>query len=282
MEPRRLSPRTILVMRLRPILVGLLLPLVCFSILSASLLASRATAETVQTLPQPQDYVSDFAHVLSDATIERLDQISSRLDHGAANAQIAIVTVHNLNGDDAPDFANRLEERWKVGRKGSDRGILMLISVDDHKYWIEVGYGLEGILPDGKVGDIGRAMVPSLKSGNYDQAALTGVTQIAGVIDADSGTQSADSADQQAATQPQRHPLSLAGLILRIVLVLLVLGFLGSRGLLGLFLGMMMGGGFGGGFGGGGWGDGGGSGGGSGFGGFGGGESGGGGAGGSW
>lgn len=264
-------------MRLRPILAGLLLPLACAFLL----LASRATAETVQTLPQPQDYVSDFAHVLSDPTIERLDQICSSLDHGAANAQIAIVTVHNMNGDDAPDFANRLEERWKVGRKGSDRGILMLLSVEDHKYWIEVGYGLEGILPDGKVGDIGRAMVPSLKSGNFDQAALTGVSQIAGVIDADSGAQNADSADQPTATPPHRHPLSLAGLILRIVLVLLVLGFLGSRGLLGLFLGMMMGGGFGGG----GWGGGGGGfggGGDSGFGGFGGGESGGGGAGGSW
>jgi uncharacterized protein len=260
-------------MRLRPILAAILLPLVCAVLLQAS----RATAETVQTLPQPQDYVSDFAHVLSDTTIERLDQICSSLDHGAANAQIAIVTVHNLNGDDAPDFANRLEERWKVGRKGSDRGILMLLSVEDHKYWIEVGYGLEGILPDGKVGDIGRAMVPYMKSGNFDQAALTGVSQIAGVIDTDSGAQSANSADQQASTQAQRHSLSPLGLILRIVLVLLVLGFLGSRGLLGLFLGMMMGGGFGGG---GGWG--GGGGGDSGFGGFGGGESGGGGAGGSW
>jgi uncharacterized protein len=49
------------------------------------------------------------------------------------------------------------------GRKGSDRGVLVLLAVDDHKYRIEVGYGLEGILPDGKVGDIGREMVPDLR-----------------------------------------------------------------------------------------------------------------------
>ncbi len=279
MEPRCHAPRTILVMRLRSIFAGLMLPLACLVLL----LACKATAETVESLPQPQDYVSDFAHVLSDATIERLDQICSRLDHGGANAQIAVVTVHNMNGDDAADFANRLEERWKVGPKGSDRGILMLLSVDDHKYWIEVGYGLEGILPDGKTGDIGRAMVPYLKSGNYDDAVLTAVSQIASVIHADSGTADSATSDQQdasAAAHRHRHSVSPIGLLIRIVLILGVLVFLGSRGILGLFLGMMMGGGFGGGgFGGGGFGGGGGD---SGFGGFGGGQSGGGGAGGGW
>ena len=243
---------------------------------------SFARAETVQQLPQPQDYVSDFAHVLSVSTVESLDRICSGLDHGSANAQIAVVTVQNLGGDDAADFANRLEERWKVGGKGSDRGVLMLISVADHKYWIEIGYGLEGILPDGKVGDIGRAMVPYLRTSDYDAAVLTGVEQIAQVISGYAAglanTQDSEQADQAAVRR--RHAISPIGLLLRILFVLLILGFLGSRGLFGLFLGMMLGGGFGGGLGGGGWGSGGG--GDSGFGGFGGGESGGGGAGGSW
>ena len=67
-----------------------------------------------------------------------------------------------LNGEDSAHYANQLEDHWKMGNKGDNRFALVLLAVDDHKYRIEVGYGLEGILPDGKVGDIGRAMVPDL------------------------------------------------------------------------------------------------------------------------
>jgi uncharacterized protein len=255
--------------------------------LSLALAFSALTgySERVEDLPKPTNYVSDFAHVLSPETVPRLDRLCSQLDHGKTNAQIAVVIVNNLDGDDKADFGNRLEEKWKVGKKGSDRGILMLISVQDHHYWTEVGYGLEGILPDGKVGDIGRAMLPHLRQHDFDGAVTIGVTQIANVIAADAKVSLADSApipeDQQAQIPPQRHHGSPIGLIFRIVLIVLVLLFFGARGLFGFGLGWMFGGGGRGGWGGGG--GGGNSGGGdSGFGGFGGGESGGGGAGGDW
>ena len=247
--------------------------------------AVTGLAERVEDLPKPTDYVSDFAHVLSPYTVAQLDSLCSQLDHSKTNAQVAIVTVHNLNGDDKADFANRLEEKWKVGKKGSDRGILMLISVDDHHYWIEVGYGLEGILPDAKVGDIGRLMVPRLRAQDYDGAVSTGLVQIANVIAADAKVTLDVNPDQSAdqmpvRRQPARHA-SAGSLIFRIIIIVLVLAFFGIRGLFGFGLGMSLGGGGrGGGWGGGG--GGGGSGGGGGFGGFGGGESGGGGAGGDW
>jgi uncharacterized protein len=72
-----------------------------------------------------------------------------------------------------------------MGRKGSDRGVLVLLAVDDHKYRIEPGYGLEGILPDGKVGDIGREMVPDLRANDYDGAVTLAVDEVAQVIAAD-------------------------------------------------------------------------------------------------
>ena len=106
-----------------------------------------AGAEVVKDLPQPTDYVSDFAHVLSPDATARLDAICSQLDHSAANSQVAVVTVKNLDGDDAADYANNLEDKFKMGKKGSDRGVLVLLAVDDHKYRIDVGDGLEGILP---------------------------------------------------------------------------------------------------------------------------------------
>jgi uncharacterized protein len=260
-------------------------------VLSLTLAFSALTSysERVEDLPKPTNYVSDFAHVLSPQTVARLDRLCGQLDHSATNAQVAVVIVKNLDGDDKADFANRLEEKWKVGKKGSDRGILMLISVEDHHYWTEVGYGLEGILPDAKVGDVGRMMLPHLRQHDYDGAVTVGLTQIANVIATDAKVPLSDSAPGPGAERmpipQQRHHGSSIGLIFRVVLILLVLLFFGARGLFGFGLGWLFGGGGRGGWGGGGGfggGGGGGSGGDSGFGGFGGGESGGGGAGGDY
>ena len=125
-----------------------------------SIFVTSAVAESIHDLPKPTDYVSDDAHVLSSDAIALLDRMCGELDHSQANAQVAILTVHSLDGDDAADYANQVEDLWRMGKKGSDRGVLILLAVGEHKYRIDVGYGLEGILPDGKLGDIGRAMVP--------------------------------------------------------------------------------------------------------------------------
>lgn len=260
-----------------------------FCLVPAFLSVSFARGEDVKNLPKPTDYVSDFAHVLSPQAIGELDAICSQLDHTKANAQLAIVTVHNLNGDDAADFADDLETKWKMGKKGSDRGALLLLAVDDHKYRIEVGYGLEGILNDAKIGDIGRAMVPYLRARQYDGAVMLAVGQIAQVIASDSGV----TLEQQAQPPPVRHR-GQSGFPVQMIFFLIIFLFFGGFSLLRflLFLGLFgnrwrggpwMGGGFGGGgWGGGGFGGGGGDGGGGGFGGFGGGSFGGGGAGGDW
>jgi uncharacterized protein len=246
-------------------------------------LAVSARAQAVASLPQPTDYVNDFAHVLSPEAITRLDSICAQLDHSQANAQIAVVTVHDLNGDDAADYADQLETKWKMGRKGSDRGALVLLAVADHKYRIEVGYGLEGILPDGKVGDIGREMVPDLRAGDYDGAVSLAVGEVAQVIAADANVTLENQPAPDSAPAPRRLPAGIRALQVIFVaafIILFLLRLLGGFGLFGLWgLGLISGtgrgrGGYGGGFGGGG--------GGGGFGGFGGGGFGGGGAGGSW
>jgi uncharacterized protein len=255
-------------------------------------LAVPAHAQSVASLPQPTDYVSDFAHVLSPEAVTRLDSICQQLDHTAANAKIAVVTVHDLNGDDAADFATQLEDHWKMGDKdkasGQNRYAMVLLAVADHKYRIEVGYGLEGILPDGKTGDIGRDMVPDLKAGDYDGAVTTAVGEVAQVIANDAHVTLDNAPAPADEPVPQQHSTgsnALGGIIVAIFVLLFLFRILGSFGLFGLWgLSLFSGGGRGGGgFGGGGFG-GGGGGGGGGFGGFGGGGGGfgGGGAGGSW
>ena len=139
-------------------------------------------AEAVKSLPKPTDYVNDYAYVLSPEGATRLDRICVKLNHSQANAQFAIVTIHTLDGDDAADYASQLEDRWKIGRKGSNRGVLVLLAVDDHQWRIDVGYGLEGILNDAKVGDIGRSMIPYLRAKDYNNAVLLAVGQLAQII----------------------------------------------------------------------------------------------------
>jgi len=247
------------------------------------------SAEKVSDLPQPTDYVSDFAHVLSPEAIARVDAVCAELDHSQANAQIAVVTVKTLDGEDTAEWSHELFSKWKLGGAtgaGKDRGLLVLLAIDDHKRFIEVGYGLEGILNDAKVGDIGRAMVPQLQANDYDGAVTQAVGAVAQVIADDAKV---TLTDQPVAEQPvpQHHSSGLGWIKLVIILIVILLYFfrvLGSWGLFGLWGMGLFGGGRGMGGGGGGWGGGGGGGGGGGFGGFGGGGGGfgGGGAGGSW
>ena len=188
-----------------------------------SFLPVPSHAEPVASLPQPTDYVSDFAHVLSPQAIARLDSICEQLDHSQANAQVAVVTVHDLNGDDAADYANQLEDHWKMGNKGDNRYAMVLLAVADHKYRIEVGYGLEGILPDGKTGDIGREMVPDLKAGDYDGAVTLAVGEIAQVI-ADDAKVTLNPDEPAPQTEPAPHGDSSGKLILLILLLVFFFG----------------------------------------------------------
>ncbi len=239
-------------------------------------------AETVKGLPAPKGYVNDFAGVIDPETKQNLEALCTQVDQ-QAHAQIAVVTINSLEGVPVEEFANQLEEKWKVGAKGTDRGVLMLFAVGDKKRWFEVGYGLEGILNDAKVGDIGRSIVPLWEEGQRGQSIAYGVQQIAQVIANDAHVSLSTQPqpqyyEEQPASQP-RIPVR-AILILATLLAVIVFHGGGGSGWLFFLLGSLMGGG---GYrGGGGYGEGGGGfgGGGGGFGGFGGGSSGGGGAGG--
>src|SRR5437667_12684941 len=230
-------------------------------------------AEPVAQL-QPTDYVNDFAHVLDQTTIAQLDNICQQIDQ-KAHAQIAVVTINSLEGSDIESYAVDLFHKWGVGSKAANRGVLILLAVKDHRYRIEVGYGLEPILPDGKVGGFGREAVSLLRQTDYNGAVLWLTSRVANVIAQDAGVQ-LTGAQARAPTPPMG--ISVGGILL-LVRVILVGLCTRLRRLLFWWLFFCVRG-FGG-HSGGGWGVGG-VGGGGGFGGFGGGSSGGGGASGSW
>ncbi len=240
-------------------------------------------AEPVARL-KPTGYVNDFAHVLDQNTIAQMDDMCRQIDE-KAHAQIAVVTIHTLDGADIESYAVDLFHQWGVGSKSKDSGVLILYAIDDHRARIEVGYGLEPILPDGKVTSFQREAIPLMRSGNYSQALLLVTARVAQVIAQDAGVQVTTHQLVAPPAKPREEAgrgISAGGIILLIIVVLVVL-FTPLRGILFWMLFSGMFGGGGGYRGGGGWGGGGFGGGGSGgFGGFGGGSSGGGGGSSSW
>jgi len=255
--------------------------------------ASRLPAEQVKNL-KPQGYVNDFAGVLSAQAKDKLTALCAEVDQ-KAKAQIAVVTVSSLEGEPVEQFSIDLATAWGIGPKQKDHGVLILLAPNDRKDRIEVGYGLEPILPDGKVGGFEREAAPLLRQNDYSGAVLLITQRVAAVIaDDQKVTLSTLSGIPTPAPESGNSPApfgNLVGLVFLAVFILFpLIGFL-----LRLFFGFggwggSPGGGFwwgggrgsggvpGGGGGGGYWG----GGGGGGFGGFGGGSFGGGGASGSW
>jgi uncharacterized protein len=261
---------------MRSLLIRNFLAVAALVVLAIAVVPATARAEAVKDLPKPTGYVSDFANVLSPETKQEINRLCGQVDH-QAHAQIAVVTIKTLDGGEIQDYAVQLWDAWKIGQK--DRGVLVLLAVQDRKRWIATGYGLESILPDSRVGEIGRQMVPYLRSGDYDDAVSVAVGQISQIIARDAGV-TLQPMQRRGPPQRQAIRLSLGQLIVFAIVIFLVILFLaraGGSGLLGFLLGMFLGGG-----GRGGWGGGGGGGGDGGFGGFGGGSTGGGGAGGDW
>ena len=99
------------------------------------------------------------------------------------------MTINSLDGQDIDGYAVDLYKQWGIGNKSTNRGVLILIAIKDHHYRTEVGYGLEPILPDGKVGGFWRQVLPLLKQGDYDGAIKQNMESIASVIAADAGVQ---------------------------------------------------------------------------------------------
>jgi uncharacterized protein len=237
---------------------------------------------------RPTGYVTDRAGIINAQNKAQLEALGAELEQ-KTGAQLAVVTVKSLDGNEIQPYANNLFKQLGIGQKKQDNGVMLLVAPNDRKYWTEVGYGLEPIINDARAGDAGRLMVPYFRKGDYSSGVTAAAWQLAKYIADDKGV-TLTGAPPVRPVQPQQHS---SGLGLWIFLGIILFIFLmsgssgsGSRGggmgtgfWIGSILGSMAGGRRGGwgGSSGGGWG-----GGGGGFGGFGGGSSGGGGAGGSW
>jgi len=157
----------------------------CVFFLLLALIPTGISAQNPKSL-KPQGYVNDFANVLSSGAKQKLAALCTEVN-SKTDAQIAVVTVSSLNGEDVEQYSLDLAMQWGVGPKDKSRGVMILFAPHEHKYRFEVGYGLEGILPDGKVGGFGREAVPLLRQNDYDGAIVLVTQRVASVIATDKG-----------------------------------------------------------------------------------------------
>jgi uncharacterized protein len=118
---------------------------------------------------QPQGYVSDFAGVVDPGARAALERYCATVEK-STGAQLALVTLPSLGGEPIEDVANLLFRKWGVGAKGRNEGILLLLVIGDRRSRLEVGYGLEPVIPDGYAGSLLRQMRPALKDQHYGDA----------------------------------------------------------------------------------------------------------------
>ena len=256
-------------------------------VLCVLLLWAVAAGAVDFTALQPEGYVSDFARVVDAGTRATLEAYCSRVE-AQTGAQIALVTVQTLAGEPVEDVANALFRKWGIGKKGTNEGVLLLLVTGDRRMRLEVGYGLEPIIPDGFAGSILRTMQPSLKESRYGEALTEAVNVLGSRIAEAKGTR-IDTALPRRASRPASRspfPFIMFGAFLLFWVLSAIGGRRGGRGggsgmsmITGMILGNILGNTLGSGRGGSGFG---GFDSGGGFGGFGGGDSGGGGASGSW
>jgi len=148
-----------------------------------------AHSSTPQPPSIPRDYVTDLAGIMDSDTKIRLNAALQELERKTL-AQVLVLTVRSLGGQAIEEFAFNTKEKWRLGQKGKDNGILIVVSVADRKYRFEVGYGLESVLPDSLAGTIGREyLVPFLKKGDYSTGIANAVFAVIQVIASHEGVQ---------------------------------------------------------------------------------------------
>jgi len=160
-------------------------------IASAVLFLNAAVVPAEIAIPdRPLNHVVDLAGIIDANLEDGLNRYLLELEQ-KTTAQMVVLTVRDLEGEDIFDASLHIaNDKWKLGQKGKDNGILLMISLNDRKYWTQVGYGLEGVLPDSLTGSIGRQyLVPYFKKGDYSTGITAAAIAMINEIAADAGVE---------------------------------------------------------------------------------------------
>lgn len=136
----------------------------------------------------PANYVVDLANIIDQGTEAKLNANLLELEQ-KTTAQVVVLTINSLEDESLEGFSISLaHDRWRLGQKGKDNGVLILISMQDRKYRFEVGYGLEGVLPDSMVGSLGRQYLQTyFREGDYSTGVYLAAIAVAQTIAQNAG-----------------------------------------------------------------------------------------------
>jgi uncharacterized protein len=176
--------------------------------------------------------VHDEAKALSSQVVQQLEQQLKLYEDSTSN-QIAILTISSLAGEAVEDFALRVAEKWKLGQKEKDNGVLLLIAIEDRKMRIEVGSGLEGVLPDAVCSQIIRnEMAPNFRRGDYDAGVQAAVNAIIASIAGEYTAEATDGSEVPLSGKEQ----ALIGLFVMGILGIFTFSGLATQGCASWFL----------------------------------------------
>lgn len=182
------------------------------------IIISAARAE--RPFPKPKGLVNDFANVISPAHMQKLTAVTGALLQ-ETGIPVVVVTMPDIGGAEYNDYANRLYKAWGIGKKGEDKGVLIFVTVKERKMRIETGYGVEGILPDGLVGEIrDRYMIPFLKQDKFSEGLLAGASAVARVIAKASGIELSGQMPKK--TVKKRGVFSFFPIIIILIIIMLI------------------------------------------------------------
>jgi uncharacterized protein len=195
-----------------------------------TVLLLMAGAVLADDFPQHQGAVNDYANVISAEYRGQIEALAIEVFNKTGVA-IVVCTMPTIGEADYKQYANELYAHWGIGRKGEDRGVLILNVVDIRKLFIETGYGVEGFIPDAVAGDIYREqLVPHLRTGNYGAGFLAAVQTIAALAAKEYNVTLEGNLQPVAVQTSERGGLSLGCIITMVIVILILSSLFSNRG----------------------------------------------------
>ena len=234
---------------------GKIISTLCAAIFIALMASSVFAAEKY---PAHRGAVNDFANVIDEEYAAKMEALAREVLEKTGTAVVVVIVPTIGEGEETSLYVNGLYKAWGIGKKGEDKGVLIFLTVKERKIRIETGYGVEGILPDGLVGEIRDTYLkPQLQAGNYGQAFYDTMYACSSYIAKDAGVQlSGTPAPYRTKARAEKKGISVTGIIIFLIIAALLIGTKTGRRMLPWILLLLLsgggrgGGGFSGGFGG--------------------------------
>lgn len=199
------------------------------ALLAFAVLVLVSSAAWAVTYPEPEGFITDKAGAVDAGAKQSMETLLTRLEK-ATGAQIAVAVIPSLEGEPIENYAVKLFEKWGVGQKDQDNGVLLVVATKDRKMRIETGYGLEGAIPDIRAKQITSEIIgPKFKAGDMSGGIVAGVDALAGDICKEYQISLADVKAGKEVKAEKRVDTEDSGSVMSLVVLALV--FLGAGGL---------------------------------------------------